>query len=234
MTAKTTAVVLASLGMHSLVLFFPPLTCSRFESRDVCEEIIKKFHGQPIGDEGLLLQVRYADTPAQKDLKRITTERRQFRTNEYNVGAYGAPAELLGMATPGPSPLGLRSSSINYNVPTKAGGVWKRETSSRLVTLLSPSESFLTSSALLQPFPSSRIMSATPRLPSPTPVQRGRRSMLSPALCLEAHLLTPSFSVQTTPTISEDGSADDGITVHCDSPAVANGGTSTSPTPRKS
>ena len=30
-----------------------------------------------------------ADTPAQKELKRITAERRQFRTNEYNIGADG-------------------------------------------------------------------------------------------------------------------------------------------------
>jgi hypothetical protein len=39
----------------------------------------------------LLLNIRYADTPAQKELKRITAERRQFRTNEYNIGAYGTP-----------------------------------------------------------------------------------------------------------------------------------------------
>jgi hypothetical protein len=37
----------------------------------------------------MLMQVRYADTPAQKELKRITAERRQFRTNEYNIRAYG-------------------------------------------------------------------------------------------------------------------------------------------------
>ena len=37
----------------------------------------------------LMKQVRYADTPAQKELKRVTAERRQFRTNEYNIGAYG-------------------------------------------------------------------------------------------------------------------------------------------------
>lgn len=42
------------------------------------------------------MQIRYADTPAQKELKRITSERRQFRTNEYNVGAYGTP--LVGMS----------------------------------------------------------------------------------------------------------------------------------------
>ncbi|KAK0715736.1 hypothetical protein B0H67DRAFT_248830 [Lasiosphaeris hirsuta] len=62
---------------------------ARFESRDECEDVIKKYHGASIGEEGLLMQVRYADTPAQKELKRITAERRQFRTNEYNIGAYG-------------------------------------------------------------------------------------------------------------------------------------------------
>lgn len=61
----------------------------RFETREECEDIIKKYHGASIGEEGMLMQVRYADTPAQKELKRITAERRQFRTNEYNIGAYG-------------------------------------------------------------------------------------------------------------------------------------------------
>ncbi|KAJ4300317.1 hypothetical protein N0V88_002990 [Collariella sp. IMI 366227] len=62
---------------------------ARFETRDECEDVIRKFHGATIGEEGMLMQVRYADTPAQKELKRITAERRQFRTNEYNIGAYG-------------------------------------------------------------------------------------------------------------------------------------------------
>ncbi|KAK0629715.1 hypothetical protein B0T17DRAFT_486409 [Bombardia bombarda] len=62
---------------------------ARFESRDECEDIIRKYHGASVGEEGMLMQVRYADTPAQKELKRVTAERRQFRTNEYNIGAYG-------------------------------------------------------------------------------------------------------------------------------------------------
>jgi hypothetical protein len=37
------------------------------------------------------MNIRFADTPAQKELKRVTAERRQFRTNEYNIGAYGTP-----------------------------------------------------------------------------------------------------------------------------------------------
>ena len=103
----------------------------RFESREICEEIIKKFHGQPIGEEGLLLQVRYADTPAQKDLKRVTTERRQFRTNEYNVGAYGGPAELLNMKSALTSPHALRSSHLGYNNFNKMNTSWKRDVTNK-------------------------------------------------------------------------------------------------------
>jgi len=100
-----------------------------FESRDVCEEIIKKFHGQPIGEEGLLLQVRYADTSAQKDLKRITTERRQFRTNEYNVGAYGTPADIAALSPTVLSPItGHRTTVVTRQFPSsRSSGSWKRE-----------------------------------------------------------------------------------------------------------
>ncbi|KAF4994151.1 hypothetical protein FDECE_13227 [Fusarium decemcellulare] len=71
---------------------------ARFESRQVCDEIIERFNGLGIGEEGLLMNIRYADTPAQKELKRVTAERRQFRTNEYNIGAYGTP--LVGLSAP--------------------------------------------------------------------------------------------------------------------------------------
>ncbi|KAJ4389670.1 hypothetical protein N0V93_007142 [Gnomoniopsis smithogilvyi] len=82
---------------------------ARFESRDVCKDVIKRFHGVAIGDECFLMQVRYADTPAQKELKRITAERRQYRTNEYNIGAYGSMAvgqnpTIYGQNTWGRSP----------------------------------------------------------------------------------------------------------------------------------
>jgi hypothetical protein len=102
-----------------------------FESREICDEIIRKFHGQPIGEEGLLLQVRYADTPAQKDLKRVTSERRQFRTNEYNVGAYGgSTAAVLPLAPPlaVASPILPRASQIARHLPSRVSGSWKRET----------------------------------------------------------------------------------------------------------
>lgn len=109
-----------------------------FESREICEEIIRNFHGTPIGEEGLLLQVRYADTPAQKDLKRVTTERRQFRTNEYNVGAYGSPAEILALSPQIPSPLGPRAHQLTSHIPTssRSSGPWKRDLVGRYVSAI--------------------------------------------------------------------------------------------------
>ncbi len=89
-------------------------TCS-FETRDICEKVIKNFHGMSIGHDNFIMQVRYADTPAQKELKRITAERRQYRTNEYNIGAYGTPAVGMNpsiyntaMWNRRPGPLGYR------------------------------------------------------------------------------------------------------------------------------
>lgn len=58
-------------------------------NREQCEDVIKKFHGQPVGQERLLLQVRYSDTNEQKRLKAETQKRRQYRANEYNAAAYG-------------------------------------------------------------------------------------------------------------------------------------------------
>ncbi|KAJ6447054.1 sporulation-specific protein [Purpureocillium lavendulum] len=91
---------------------------ARFESRDVCDEIIRKFNGVSIGEEALLMNIRYADTPAQKELKRVTAERRQFRTNEYNIGAYGTP--LVGMSPTlyGQQSQTVVSSSSDANVST--------------------------------------------------------------------------------------------------------------------
>ncbi|KAI1113464.1 hypothetical protein F5Y14DRAFT_462372 [Nemania sp. NC0429] len=71
---------------------------ARFETRDICDRVIEEFQGLKLGPDGLPMQIRYADTPAQKELKRITSERRQFRTNEYNVGAYGTTMVGIGSA----------------------------------------------------------------------------------------------------------------------------------------
>ncbi|KAI9668011.1 MAG: hypothetical protein M1821_000831 [Bathelium mastoideum] len=72
---------------------------ARFESRDVCEEIIKNFNNTPVskpGEEEHSIQIRYADTEQQKWLKQQTAAARQFRTAEYEY----ATANRRWMATP--------------------------------------------------------------------------------------------------------------------------------------
>lgn len=118
------------------ILHIPKLgtSCSwlfSFESREICEEIIRTFHGTPVGLEGLLMQVRYADTPAQKDLKKVTTERRQFRTTEYNVSAYGSPADAANLSPLMASAGVTRMAQISGHLPQlKNVGSWKRNGSS--------------------------------------------------------------------------------------------------------
>ncbi|KAH8594491.1 hypothetical protein B0O99DRAFT_625068 [Bisporella sp. PMI_857] len=188
---------------------------ARFETREICEEIIRKFHGQPIGEDGLLLQVRYADTQAQKDLKRITTERRQFRTNEYNVGAYGgSAAEILALSPQlnGGSPLLPRVSQIGRHFPSsgsRASGSWKRDgsnhgSSSSAGAGFRDIDRTITKVSFTDPPVSGKLKEQA--LPVSPP--------------------------KTTPTVSEDGSAEDSVKV--ESPAVAHGDVSSSPSARKS
>ncbi|KAF2871429.1 hypothetical protein BDV95DRAFT_494323 [Massariosphaeria phaeospora] len=71
---------------------------ARFETRDICEEVIKKFNNTPVskpgGDEHLI-QIRYSDTHEQKMLKQQTAAGRVFRAAEYEVGV--AQARALGV-----------------------------------------------------------------------------------------------------------------------------------------
>ena len=80
----------------------------------MCEDIIRRFHNQPVGRDAYLMQIRYADTPAQKELKRITAERRQYRTNEYNIGAYGTHAVGMNPSIYSPALWTRRTASGSY------------------------------------------------------------------------------------------------------------------------
>lgn len=68
-----------------------------FETPQICEKVIQTLHGKPIGEgkDAALLQLRYADTKEQKQLKMETAERRQFKAEEYNFAAFG-PASPYG------------------------------------------------------------------------------------------------------------------------------------------
>ena len=82
-----------------------------FETPQICEKVIQTLHGKPIGEgkDAALLQLRYADTKEQKQLKMETAERRQFKAEEYNFAAFG-PA----------SPYGFQSSMDGiFTTPTQ-------------------------------------------------------------------------------------------------------------------
>ncbi|KAF2816366.1 uncharacterized protein BDZ99DRAFT_375600 [Mytilinidion resinicola] len=62
---------------------------ARFETREICEEIIRNFNNTPVskpGGEEHLIQIRYSDTHEQKLLKQQTAAGRQFRAAEYDMG----------------------------------------------------------------------------------------------------------------------------------------------------
>ncbi|KFX97177.1 hypothetical protein O988_04971 [Pseudogymnoascus sp. VKM F-3808] len=167
---------------------------ARFESREICDEIIRTLHGQPIGDEGLLLQIRYADTPAQKDLKKITTERRQFRTTEYNVSAYGSPVDIASLSPPMASTGVSRMAQISGHLPQlKNAGSWKRNKSS---TNGSADETSAPGSAFKDLDTRTTQAILTPRKQEGSKQQEER----------------------STPTVSDDDSADEGATINCLSP----------------
>ncbi|KAI1103124.1 hypothetical protein F4804DRAFT_333623 [Jackrogersella minutella] len=90
---------------------------ARFESREVCDEIIREFQGMSLGREGLPLQIRYADSQRQKELKRVTAKRRQWRTNEYNVSAYGTTLVGMSNALPYRNNGGVQSDPAQNALP---------------------------------------------------------------------------------------------------------------------
>jgi hypothetical protein len=68
-----------------------------YETRDICDEVIKKFNNTPVskpGGEEHLIQIRFSDTHEQKMLKQQTAAGRVFRAAEYEVGV--AQARALG------------------------------------------------------------------------------------------------------------------------------------------
>ena len=86
---------------------WPDQVCANsFETREICDEIIAKFHGTSMGKEKLPLQVRYADTTGQKMLKTDATNRRQYKAAEYDVGVrevngyYPSPTQLVDQLAP--------------------------------------------------------------------------------------------------------------------------------------
>jgi hypothetical protein len=88
-----------SLASALLVPFECHLTkVLSFESRTVCEEVIKKFNNYKVnvGGEEYTIQIRFADTQEQKQLKQQTAAARQFRSAEYE---YATQAHKAGYSS---------------------------------------------------------------------------------------------------------------------------------------
>lgn len=94
---------------------------TRFETPQICDEIIENYNGKPVGTKGATLNIRYADTPAQKQLKIVTSERRQFKTNEYNTVVYGPASPYMQAHLQNSLPNTLQApSSTNFASPLQA------------------------------------------------------------------------------------------------------------------
>jgi hypothetical protein len=82
--------------------------------------VIKKYHGQPLGEAGGVLQVRYADTPEQKALKHEAATRRTHRGPQNSLVIDGRSAYLQktpdsengALAQHYAAPVGLSPSSL--------------------------------------------------------------------------------------------------------------------------
>ena len=72
---------------------------ARLEDRSSAVAIIEKFNGQTIPGSSAPLQVRFADSPAQKKLKNQTARKKMFRPpRDFQSMAAGFPPPSLGVA----------------------------------------------------------------------------------------------------------------------------------------
>ena len=109
------ALALPGNCLHSPSTLYEANTgASSFESPEECKQIIEQFNGKCVGENGEPISIRFADTADQKKLKMVTQERRQFKTHEYNVAAYGPNSPYqYSPATAYSSPLQPRSPGIS-------------------------------------------------------------------------------------------------------------------------
>ncbi|KAA8651339.1 hypothetical protein EYZ11_000934 [Aspergillus tanneri] len=104
---------------------------ARFETREIAEKVLAEFHNV-VGQDGVKLLLRFADTKAQKLLKQQSNERRAYRAGEYNYSV-----EVVQGSTPSPSLHRLQqaashlspASQHSYVSPVGVGSTWTPATS---------------------------------------------------------------------------------------------------------
>lgn len=88
---------------------------SSFESREVCEDIIRNFNNTTVskpGGEEHTIQIRYSDTHEQKMLKQQTAAARQFRAAEFEYGCLQAGHLLPAVPTDGSQTLSGSTTTL--------------------------------------------------------------------------------------------------------------------------
>jgi len=85
---------------------------TRFENREVAEKVLADFHAVTAAD-GVKLNLRFADTKAQKQLKAQSNERRNYRKDEY---AYSVEHGT----TPSPTLTRLQQTAAHFSPASQA------------------------------------------------------------------------------------------------------------------
>lgn len=85
---------------------------NRFENRDIAEKVLAEFHSVTAAD-GVKLNLRFADTKAQKQLKAQSNERRNYRKDEYAYSVEHA-------TTPSPTLHRLQQTAQHFTPASQA------------------------------------------------------------------------------------------------------------------
>ena len=103
---------LGLLGQLSDTIDLHVANVTSFENREVAEKVLAEFHSVTAAD-GVKLNLRFADTKAQKQLKAQSNERRNYRKDEY---AYSVEHGT----TPSPSLHRLQQTAQHFSPASQA------------------------------------------------------------------------------------------------------------------
>ena len=79
----------------NMALMMLLLTPARFDSREIAERVIREYHSMLNEHDSIKLCLRFADTKAQKQLKKQSQERRNWRSQEYSYSVEHTPSPAM-------------------------------------------------------------------------------------------------------------------------------------------
>lgn len=96
-----------------------------FDTHDICNLVLEHHNNLPVCnvDDNSPLQLRYADSQAQKKLKEESAAHRSFKAHEYNMEAFGPASPFYR------SPITPIDPSPIQSMGSRSSGSWRRQTS---------------------------------------------------------------------------------------------------------